>query len=190
MAPLTGILLAAGSGSRFDPAGRKNKLLQPLPNGDAVALASAKNLLAVLPSVLAVVRPGPVSLRLQLEALGCRVTECAQADLGMGVSLVHALRQVADADGWLIALGDMPYVRAATIRQLQEAIHQGADIAVPTLEGRRGNPVAFSRRHLAALLTLGGDLGARRLLQSLPVTEVALDDPGILQDIDIPADLV
>jgi molybdenum cofactor cytidylyltransferase len=57
------------------------------------------------------------------------------------------------------------------------------------MHGRRGNPVGFGRVHLAALLALSGDQGARRLLQSCPVTEVAVADPGIFQDIDTPADL-
>lgn len=49
-----GILLAAGRGRRFDPSGTRNKLLQPLPNGEPVAVASARALLAVLPKVIAV----------------------------------------------------------------------------------------------------------------------------------------
>jgi molybdenum cofactor cytidylyltransferase len=57
------------------------------------------------------------------------------------------------------------------------------------MAGRRGNPVGFGRVHLQALLALQGDRGARGLLQSCPVTEVAVDDPGIFRDIDTPADL-
>ena len=52
-----GILLAAGQGSRFDPTGRLDKLLQPLAAGDEVAVAAAPSLLATLPRVVAVVRP-------------------------------------------------------------------------------------------------------------------------------------
>jgi molybdenum cofactor cytidylyltransferase len=57
------------------------------------------------------------------------------------------------------------------------------------MEGRRGNPVGFGRVHLAALLALRGDQGARRLLQTCPITEVPVADPGIFHDIDTPADL-
>jgi molybdenum cofactor cytidylyltransferase len=57
------------------------------------------------------------------------------------------------------------------------------------MDGRRGNPVGFGRVHLAALLALEGDQGARRLLQTCPVTEVPVEDPGIFRDIDTPADL-
>ena len=47
----------------------------------------------------------------------------------------------------------------------------------------------IGRVHLDALLALRGEQGARALLQAFPVTEVMVDDPGILRDIDTPADL-
>ncbi len=184
-----GILLAAGRGRRFDPAGQRNKLHQLLPDGDAVAVASALHLLAALPTVLAVVRADDDVLPAQLRALGCTVSPCADADQGMGVSLVHGLLQCADASIWVIALGDMPHVLASTPQALVLAIQAGADIAVPVCDGRRGNPVAFSRRHLSALLLLDGDQGARHLLKNAEVCEVMVDDRGVLQDIDLPADL-
>ena len=184
-----GILLAAGAGSRFDPAGGRSKLLHPLHNGDAIAVAAAKNLLEALPSVLAVVRPGSDELTHRLRALGCDVTLCTTAEQGMAASLVHALQQRPHARGWLIALADMPYVQPATMRALVDAIERGAQIAAPTYHGRHGNPVAFGRTHLDALLALSGDQGARRLLATCPVAEVATDDPGITQDIDTLSDL-
>ena len=184
-----GILLAAGRGARFDPSGAQDKLLQVIENGDAVAVAAAKNMLAVLPMVQAVVRPGADALAAQLRMLGCAVTECPTAEDGMGASLVFALTRTRDAGGWLIALADMPYVQPATIAALLRAIDDGADIAVPTHAGRRGNPVAFSRLHLPRLLELSGDRGARSLLQTLAVVETAVDDAGIHRDIDTVDDL-
>jgi molybdenum cofactor cytidylyltransferase len=187
--PLVGILLAAGRGRRFDPLGRRNKLLQPLAQagGDPVAVASARKLHAVLPTVIAVVPPDDGGLKALLAAAGCEVTVCPDADSGMAASLVHALRASLPykPDAWLVALGDMPHVAPGTLRALADALAAGA----PVLDGRRGNPVGFGRIHLEALLTLSGDQGARRLLQTCPVTEVAVEDPGIFADIDTPADL-
>jgi molybdenum cofactor cytidylyltransferase len=80
-------------------------------------------------------------------------------------------------------------VQATTIVQLVDAIRGGADIAVPVYQGRRGNPVAFSRIHLQRLLQLSGDQGARKLLREFPVCEIAVDDAGILYDVDSPEDL-
>lgn len=186
---VSGILLAAGSGRRFSPDGTRSKLLAELPGRGMVVEEAARHLRAVLPDVLAVIRPDSATLRHPLLAAGCDVTECAGAGEGMAVSLVHALRLRDAADGWVIALADMPDVQPATIAKLIAALAEGADIAVPTFQGRRGNPVAFSRQHLSALLALHGDQGARRLLQSQPVTEVAVEDAGIHRDIDTPADL-
>lgn len=187
---IVGILLAAGRGSRFDPSGERNKLLQALPGGGTVVAASARVLLAALPEVLAVVGPEGEGVAAELRALGCEVTVCGNAGDGMGVSLAHAISHAAPhAGGWLIALGDMPRVQPSTITALAQAIEQGHDIAVPVMNGRRGNPVAFSRRHLEALLALDADHGARNILKANPLIEIEVGDPGIFQDIDTAADL-
>jgi molybdenum cofactor cytidylyltransferase len=197
-----GILMAAGRGRRFDPLGQRNKLLQILPGGDPVVVASARKLLAVLPTVIAVVPPDDGGVAALLSALGCEVTVCPDADSGMAASLVHAIRYSLSRiqpppahlpahlpHAWLVALGDMPHVAPATLRLLADALTAGAPIAAPVMQGRRGNPVGFGRAHLQALLALEGDQGARRLLQGFPVTEVAVEDPGIFRDIDTPSDL-
>lgn len=194
---LTGILLAAGRGRRFDPAGARNKLLQRLPGGELVVAASARTLLAVFPRVVAVVPPDDGGVGDVLRQLGCEVTVCPDADNGMGLSLAHAihhslqgqLHDQSPGQGWLVALGDMPFVAPSTLHALDAAVGEGAAIAAPLFEGRRGNPVAFGARHRDALLVLDGDQGARRLLQTSPVTTIDVPDPGILRDIDSPSDL-
>lgn len=185
-----GILLAAGKGTRFDASGSRNKLLQALPSGATVALSSAQTLLSVLPASLAVVSPLNDVLVSRLNAAGCPTTICHDAHNGMASSLVHALKHCPDdCTGWIIALADMPYVQADTISALVQALEDGAGIVAPTYMGRRGNPVGFSRDYLPQLLALKGDKGARDLLKQLRVTEIEVDDVGILQDIDVPKDL-
>ncbi|MGK5022891.1 nucleotidyltransferase family protein [Janthinobacterium sp. LB2P10] len=188
-----GILLAAGRGRRFDPSGVQNKLLQPLKEGPhaglPVVVAAARNMLAALPRVLAVVRADDAQVARALGALGCEVRVCHDADTGMAASLTCAIEHVRGAPGWLIALGDMPVVEPATIVALSQAIADGARIAVPVFHGRRGNPVAFSAVYLSLLLALDGDQGARSIVNSHAVCEVRVDDSGILRDIDTPDDL-
>jgi len=190
---LTGILLAAGRGRRFDPTGDRNKLLQRLPGGEPVLAASARTLLAACARVVAVVPPHDGGAGELLRQLGCEVTVCPDADGGMGLSLAHAIRHSLHdqppGQGWLVALGDMPFVEPSTLRALGAAIDDGAAIAAPLFEGRRGNPVAFGAAHRDALLALDGDQGARRLLASSPVATIAVPDAGILRDIDSPLDL-
>lgn len=186
---IVGVLLAAGKGARFDPSGRRSKLLQRLPSGKAVAVATARILQPGVSQVLAVVKPGDDELAQVLRDQGCQVVICADAQRGMGTSLAYALSQVQHVDGWIVALADMPFVQPATIDKLKDALLDGADIAAPVHQGRRGNPVAFSIKHLPQLLTLDGDQGARSLLAIHPITLIAVDDAGVLRDIDTPADL-
>ena len=186
-----GILLAAGSGKRFDASGSRNKLLQLLPSGMTVAGSSAKNILSVLPGTLAVISAKGNPLAELLASAGCEITICPDAQNGLANSLVHALQHASvDSTGWVIALADMPFVQAESVAAIVQALNSGAGIAVPTYQGKRGNPVGFSREYLPQLLALKGDQGARSLLKIFPVTEVAVNDAGILQDIDLPQDLI
>jgi molybdenum cofactor cytidylyltransferase len=89
----------------------------------------------------------------------------------------------------LVVLGDMPFVQAATLRALADALAAGAPAVVPVQGGRRGNPAGFARTLWPQLMMLEGDQGARPLLDALGVAEVPVDDPGIHRDIDRPEDL-
>lgn len=186
---IVGVLLAAGKGVRFDPAGKQSKLLRRLPSGELVAVAAAKTLRSAVSQVVAVLKPGDEELARALQEQDCRIIVCPQAARGMGTSLAYALSQVKQADGWVVALADMPHVQTTSIAKLVDALHDGADIAAPVHQGRRGNPVAFGARHLPQLLALDGDQGARALLAVHPITLIAVDDIGVLRDIDTPADL-
>jgi molybdenum cofactor cytidylyltransferase len=184
-----GILLCAGRGRRFDPEGGRTKLLHLLDGGEAVVAASARRLLTALPQVIAVVPPDGDAVAGLLREMGCIVTVCPDADSGMAASLAHGIRHAHGASGWLVALGDMPFVRPSTIIALADAIEGGASIVAPKYSGQRGNPVAFSSRYRAALLALQGDVGARSILAANPVQEIEVGDAGILRDIDTPSDL-
>lgn len=191
---IAGVLLAAGRGTRFGGG----KLLAPLPAathgagaGTPVGVASCLHLLNVLPDVVAVVRPGDVLLAEMLAGAGARVVECARPDDGMGVSLSCGVAAAPDADGWIVALADMPWIAPATIGMVADALRAGADIAAPICRDRRGHPVGFARRHFPALTSLHGDDGARSVVaaQVAGLKLVAVEDEGILRDIDTDEDL-
>lgn len=189
---VVGILLAAGFSTRFGA----NKLLAPLPAGSAdagtaVAAAAARRLAQSLPEPIAVVRPRAQKVSQLLREEGCRTVVCRNAAEGMGTSLAAGIRAARDADGWVIALADMPFVQSATISRIALALEQGADIAAPSCGGERGHPVGFARCFLDELLALKGDEGARRILGVHPgsITVIETEDRGVLRDIDVPADL-
>lgn len=187
---MQGILLAAGFGRRFDPDGRVSKLLAPLPDGRSVATHAAEALCAALPGSLAVIRPGQPALAAQLRDAGCRIVESAAAEGGMGHALAAAVRASADADGWLVALADMPWLDPRIIRAVAAALQTPEDIAAAAFAGRRGHPVAFGAAHRAALCALSGDQGARELLRGATVRQVDSADDAVLRDVDHPRDLM
>ncbi len=186
---MQGILLAAGYGRRFDPSGHSSKLLAALPDGRSVAWHAAHALCATLPGSIAVIRPGHEALAAELRDAGCRVLESHDAEAGMGSALAHAVRDSAAADGWLVALADMPWLPADAIRAVAAAIDRPERIAAAAFAGRRGHPVGFGAAHGAALATLAGDSGARDLLRTHPVLLIEAGDDGVLRDIDLPEHL-
>jgi molybdenum cofactor cytidylyltransferase len=96
----------------------------------------------------------------------------------------------ADADGAIVCLGDMPQVDAPLIDKLIAAFdpEKGALAVVPTIEGRRGNPVLWARRFFPDLMKIEGDIGARNLIERYgeAVVEVPVTGKGALVDIDTP----
>ncbi|CAM2150220.1 NTP transferase domain-containing protein [Paraburkholderia tropica] len=185
----TGVLLAAGTGSRFDPQGLRNKLLEPLPGGACVAHEAAHRLLLVVPKVIAVVRPGAEALAHALNEAGCDVVFAPDAVRGMGASLAAAVEADTEGESWIVALADMPRIAVPTIEAVARELDAGAPLVAPFHDGRRGHPVGFGLEHRAALIALDGDTGARALLSTQPIKRIDVDDPGILRDVDTPADL-
>jgi len=184
---IAAILLAAGEGRRFGG----DKLLHPLEDGVAIAAHAARNLLAVTPDVIAVVRWGDFPLYDMLEQEGCQVTMFQGSMRGMGATLAHGVAQARAADGWIIALADMPRISPDTIRKVMAALEEGALIAAPVYEGERGHPVGFSAPLRDELLALDGDQGARAVLERRgeAVRLIECDDRGVLYDIDRKTDI-
>jgi molybdenum cofactor cytidylyltransferase len=197
---LAGILLAAGRGERFGGG----KLLATLPArrdlspgagpaavGEMIGVMACRNLLAVLPRVVAVVRPDDAALAAALGAAGARIVRCADADAGMGASLACGVGATSDAAGWVVALGDMPWLAPSTIARVAAAIEAGAIVAAPFHEGKRGHPVGFGVTCFAALAALTGDDGAKSIVAAhrASLVRIDVDDAGALRDVDRPEDL-
>lgn len=91
----------------------------------------------------------------------------------------------------LVALVDLPAVRASTYEQLVSAAEAGGgDLWVPRQGGRRGHPVVFGQACYDDLLRAPLEEGSRWAVarhRSRRV-EVEVDDPEIHRDVDTPAD--
>ena len=158
----------------------------------------------VLDRVAAVIRPGEPQIAELVTAAGCEVVAAADAAAGQSRSLaagVNALtpartshlgpgraRPVAVPEGLLIALADMPFVKAATLRRLVDAMVEHPEAIVrPRCGGRGGNPIGFPARLFDELTRIEGDTGAREIVaRADDVLLVEVDDAGVLDDIDRP----
>lgn len=185
MTEITGLLLAAGASRRFG----SNKLLVNL-DGQPLVLHSVRAL-SPCSTTVAVVRAADHQLQLLLRRAGVALAINHQPEDGIGSSIATAVKASAESDGWCILPADMPAVRANTTQVIVDALSSGTQLAVPTYKTHRGHPVGFSRQFGNQLMSLSGDIGARTILAAHPdqLTGLAVDDSGILQDIDRPEDL-
>jgi molybdenum cofactor cytidylyltransferase len=180
------IVLAAGSGSRMKG---EHKLLAEL-DGKPVVRHSVEAALASTARPVIVVT-GHESERVTEALSGLNVdvvhnprhTEGLSSSVKLGISAVPS-----DCAAAAILLADMPKVSPGLIDDLLFALDpdRGKLIAVPTRNGQRGNPVAWSRALFGELLGLQGDMGAKHLIgaHQEAVVEVPADDDGIFLDID------
>jgi molybdenum cofactor cytidylyltransferase len=184
---IVGLLLAAGSATRFG----SDKLSHPLPHGVAIAVQAARQLKSEVPQLFAVVKPGTEPLALQLRNEGCEIVVCENATEGMGASLACAVRAAGRADGYLVALADMPFLRRTTIAAVRDALAGGAPLVAPYFRARRGHPVGISGAMFEQLLSLKGDEGAKSVLMQNQdrLVKIPVGDPGVIRDIDTPDDL-
>jgi molybdenum cofactor cytidylyltransferase len=183
-----GILLAAGSSSRFGA----NKLLHNVINDTPMLFTAAKNLAQVLPDSIAVINDGLVAYTEQLEQLGMNVVVNQQANCGIGSSIACGVQSSLEATGWLIQLADMPYIKVNTIAKLANKLKHGSNIVAPTFNQQRGHPVGFKQCYKNELLDLKGDVGARYIIEKHKkyLELIPTDDPGVILDIDQVSDIL
>lgn len=183
------IILAAGVGSRFRRiAGPdKDKLLADCTGRDGAVRSVIEQVLVNLPAslekrVLVTSKDRPQAIRMA-QAYGCDFVELDSP--GLGDSIAAGVRACPELDGWLMVLGDMPFILPSSIEQVVAGIREDG-ISVPVLAGEYGHPVGFGREFGPKLMALTGDRGAKVLFAGAQVVEVAVDDPGVVWDVDVP----
>jgi molybdenum cofactor cytidylyltransferase len=166
------IVLAAGRGERFLASGGAVHKLDAMLDGQPV-----------LQHVMHAV---------QASGLDSHLVRPEGGTAGMGDSIALGVKVCADADGWLILPGDLPLVRADSLRRVALALADH-EVVVPHHEGGPGHPVGFRRACFDALAGLSGDAGAASIVRARrkegKVRDLQLDDPGIRFDVDTLDDL-
>lgn len=106
-------------------------------------------------------------------------------------SSIQAALAAAEGDPILVLPGDMPFVRAETIRAVTEAAATSGRVVSPRHGGKRGHPVALPARMRAELLRADPSttLAAILAAHSNDHESKAVDDPGVRRDVDVRADL-
>jgi CTP:molybdopterin cytidylyltransferase MocA len=181
-------VLAAGEGSRF--AADHPKPLALLGGRPLVDWALDAALESALSPVLVVVGNAAKAVSATVPD-SVRVVVADDWDAGIAHSLRAALEALEDdpVTAVCIGLADQPLVGAEAYRRLAAAHQAGAELAVSTYDGERGNPVLLGRSLWSAALTLEGDVGARALMADNPVEEVDCTGTGDPRDVDTLDDL-
>ncbi len=193
------VILAAGAGRRFAEHSTIRKLLAPFEGRpliagalDAAFAAPARRVLLVTdgdPDLAAVARDHAATQGRQDDL---DIVTAADAAEGMGASLRTAVGTLPpDCDGVFVFLGDMPRAPPGLAQTLLDALTPAFDAVAPRFGERRGHPVLFASSCFPALRGLSGDVGAREVLVAIGERLALVDtvDPGVLFDVDRPADL-
>ncbi|HEU4359309.1 MAG TPA: molybdopterin-binding/glycosyltransferase family 2 protein [Xanthobacteraceae bacterium] len=189
---IAAVVLAAGRSTRM---GGSNKLLAEIRGRPLVRIVVEEALASHAKPVIVVVGHERGEVEKALGALPVQIVHNPDFAQGLGTSLKAGIVAVpADADGAIVCLADMPQVDASLLNRLIAAFDpdRGALIVMPTVEGRRGNPVLWSRRFFPDLMAIEGDVGARHFIgrYSEAVVEVPLEGKAALVDVDTPEALV
>jgi molybdenum cofactor cytidylyltransferase len=182
------IVLAAGRSTRM---GGPNKLLAEIDGKKLVRIVAEQALASKASEVIVVTGHQADLIEQALKGLKVKFARNPDFAGGLASSVKAGISAVpANADGALVCLGDMPLISARLIDQLIEtfAPDRGHLIALPVSDGRRGNPVLWSRRFFRELMTLDGDIGARHLIakHAEAVAEVPVEGNSAFLDIDTP----
>ena len=185
---IAAVVLAAGRSTRMRGS---NKLLAEIARRPLVRIVAEEALASRADPVIVVAGHQRAEVEKALAGLRVRIVHNPDFAEGLGTSLRAGIAAVpADSDAAIVCLGDMPRVDAALMNRLIAAFDpdRGALVVVPTFEGKRGNPVLWSRRFFPDLMAIEGDVGARHLIgrYSEAVAEVPVEGKAALVDVDTP----
>ena len=186
------LVLAAGRSTRM---GAVNKMLAEIGGKPLVRIAAEQAVASHAHPVIVVTGHEREKVEAALNGLPVRFVHNADYAEGLGTSLKAGIAAVPEeADAVVVCLGDMPQVDAALINRLIAAFdpERGALVVVPSIDGRRGNPVVWSRRFFHDLMAIQGDVGARHLIGNYAevVVEVPVAGEAALTDVDTPESLL
>ena len=188
------ILPAAGASARMG----RPKLL--LPFGGSTVLGATVDALrrGGIGEMLVVVAPDDAALAAAAAALGAAVARNPDPERGMlssiwaGLAALGGAAAVAERGDWLaVCPGDLPRLAPATVAALLRAAAAGeALLVLPRRGAARGHPLLIHPRLAREIPDLDPAIGLRQLRwrHRERTVELEVDDPGVVADVDTPAD--
>lgn len=184
------IVLAAGRGTRF---GSEPKLLASLDGKVLIRHVVEAAISSVAGPVIVVTGHRHRDVEAELNDLPVQIVRNVAFCEGLSTSLKAGFAALPpQSKAAIVVLGDMPLVTSGLIDRLVQtwdSMNMPAAL-VPTMNGKRGNPVVLSRDLENLIAQLSGDAGAGPILRERSdVIECPVDDPAILEDVDTSEEL-
>lgn len=186
MTELGAVILAAGAGTRL---GGVAKALLPSDGSTFLAriVATARSV-GTEQLVVVVAPPFGDAIGEHARELGCTVVLNEHPERGMSSSVALGFAALDCATAWLWPV-DHPDVDVSTLRTLIASLGSHAAVR-PVCDGRGGHPPLIRRSVFPQLAACSGiEGGARTVLAMVSVQDIAVEDRGVVRDIDTPADL-
>jgi molybdenum cofactor cytidylyltransferase len=195
---ISAVILAAGLSSRMNG---ENKLAKKI-NGIPLINHTIKNILgSKVNEIIIVVGYEEDVLKSLIEKnKKIKIIYNKNYKSGIASSIKIGLKNISTkAEAFFITLGDMPNVNQNIYNKLIKVrdkynkklkVKYKKEIAIPTYQGRNGNPILFSKHMKEKITKIEGDVGAKSLVELYinKTLKVPFKNNAIIVDFDKPED--
>ena len=187
---ISAILLAAGQSKRMVGENKLTKKIQ----GVSLIKYSVKNILASSINEFIIVLGHQKEIIEKLIDKNNKI-KCVfnkNFENGMASSIKTGLDHLSEkTEAFFICLGDMPMINSDIYNELIQS-KNNKEIIVPTYKGQQGHPVLFSKSTKEKIMTIQGDVGAKKILElnKDKILNLEIDNQGIRKDFNTKDDFI
>ena len=179
---ISAILLAAGQSQRMNYENKLTKEIQ----GIALIKHSVKNILFSSIDELIIVTGHQKEIIEKLIDKNEKIKFIFNKNFktGMASSIKTGIKSLSNKTNFFfICLGDMPLVSQNTYNLLIKH-KDNSEIIVPNYKGRQGNPILFAKSMIDQIMTIEGDVGAKKILNKFQdrILNIKIDDISVTKD--------